>query len=140
MIADELKHALMNYHHMKRWKQLYDNKIEAVEYEMEGVKGINYNKEMAKGATQTNHEQRLLSLIEKKDKLIVASQYYNDMINEVESFINWVEEPYKQIIRDKYIHNFDDKYLLKKYHYTREAIRKIIIKLVDLYILSQELA
>lgn len=133
MTSEELKHSLMNYHNIKRWKQLNDNKIDEVVNNMKGVKGIRYDMEKSKGGSPVNQDKRMISLIEKKDKLMLASDYYQVMIDEVDNFIKWVEEPYKQIIRDKYIHEFDNDFITKKYHLSKSNIHYNIDRCISNY-------
>jgi len=38
MNAKELKNALMNYNHLKRWGDDYKSEVDKIIYEMEGVK------------------------------------------------------------------------------------------------------
>jgi len=96
MNAKELKNALMNYNHLKRWGDDYKSEVDKIIYEMEGVKGIRYDNEMSNSTE--NHDTKMLRLIAQKDKMIVEVKHYQNHIYEVSKFIDWLEEPYKQIV------------------------------------------
>ncbi len=69
------------------------------------------------------------------DELIASLKHYQRMIKAVDDFIYWLEEPYKQMLRDKYINRFELKYISKKYGYNDSAIYKIIKRNIKKYII-----
>lgn len=133
MTAEELKHALINYHQINKWWGVNTDEIICITYEMEGVKGIRYDKEISKGGSPINIDEKMLNLIALKDELIVASKHYQTMIYEVQKFIDWLEEPYKQMAIDKYIEEMSDTKLEHKYNYSARGIRYIMDNLVSKY-------
>lgn len=126
MCGDELKHALMNFHQIYRWWTDNSNRIDSIIHEMEGIKGIRYDREVSKGVTQINVDERMINLISKKDELIVSSKHYEKMVNEVYDFVEWLDEPYKSMIKDKYFKEISDTKLEKRYGYHRTQIWRII--------------
>ena len=134
MNAEELKHALMNYHQIYRWWTDNSNRIDAIIHEMEGVKGIRYDKEISKGGNPINFDERMLNLIAIKDELIVASKHYETMVCGVHDFIEQLEEPNKSMASDKYYDEMCDTKLEQKYNYSRMAIWRIIDGLIKSYI------
>ena len=134
MNAKELKNALMNYNHLKRWGDDYKSEVDKIIYEMEGVKGIRYDNEMSNSTE--NHDTKMLRLIEQKDKMIVEVKHYQNHVYEVSKFIDWLEEPYKQIVVDKHFNDLSDRKLELKYHYSSVGIWKIINRMIERYIKS----
>lgn len=137
MIGEELKHALINYHQVYRWWGVNSDRILCITYEMEGVKGIRYDKEMSKGGSPINIDEKMLNLIAIKDELIVASKHYEKMVNEVHDFIEWLEEPYKQMVIDKHFNDFSKTKMSIKYSYSEGHIYYIINGLIDKYTKSK---
>ncbi len=132
MTVEELKHALINYHNIHKWWQVNSNRIEAIINEMEGVKGIRYDKPMSKGASK-NLDQKQLQLIERKDKLIITNKHYEIQVMAVHDFIEWLEEPYKQIIIDKYFNDMNDTKLEHKHGYERSSVWHIVNRMINRY-------
>ncbi len=137
MTAEELKHALINYHQLYKWWGVNTDRILCITYEMEGVKGIRYDKEISKGGSPINIDEKMLNLIALKDELIVASKHYEKMVSEVQKFIEWLDEPYKQMVIDKHLNEYSKTKMARKYSYSERHIYRIIEKLVDEYLLSK---
>jgi len=133
MSGEELKHALMNYHQIYKWWEVNDVRIQAIIYEMEGVKGIRYDKEISKGGSPINFDEKMLNFIKIKDELIVSSKHYAHMVEEVHNFIAWLEEPFKTMVSDKYIGEMCNTKLEHKYNYSSRGIQYIIDGLVSKY-------
>lgn len=132
MTVEELKHALVNYNHINEWWEVNNLRIEAIIYEMEDVKGIRFDSEPTNA--KTDRQKKLIDLMEKKDKLILKNKYYFDVVNEVRDFIDWLDEPYKSMIIDKYLKEICDTKLEQKYHYTRMGMWKIVDRLANIYV------
>lgn len=137
MTAEELKHALINYHQVYKWWGVNTDRILCITYEMEGVKGIRYDKEISKGGSPINIDEKMLNLIALKDELIVASKHYQTMVYEVQKFIDWLDKPYKQMVIDKHLNEYSKTKMARKYSYSERHIYRIIEKLVDEYLLSK---
>lgn len=133
MTEAELKHALQYYRDIYRWWTENSNRIEAIINDLEGVKAIRTDKELEKPQV-TNRDPYILDLIEKKDKLIATSKHYEQMVSEVHDFIDWLDEPYKQMVIDKYFNEINDTKMELKYCYSRMQIWRIINYKVNDYI------
>lgn len=105
---------------------------------MEGVKGIRYDKEISKGGSPVNVDEKMLNLIALKDEVIVASKHYEKMVNEVQMFIEWLDEPYKQMVIDKHLNEFSKTKMARKYSYSERNIYYIIDNLIDKFIKSKD--
>ena len=138
MTAEELKHALINYHQVYKWWEVTTDRILCITYEMEGVKGIRYDKEVTSGGSPINVDEKMLNLIALKDELIVASKHYEKMVSEVHDFIEWLEEPYNQMVIDKHLNEFSKTKMARKYSYSERNIYYIIDNLIHKFIKSKD--
>lgn len=137
MTVEELKHALINFNSIMEWWEVNQMGVEAIIYEMEGVKGIRFDREPTQKA-DTNVDKRMLHLIEKKDELIIANKYYENTVNEVHNFIEWLEEPFKQMVIDKHLNEYSNTKMTRLYCYSQSHIYYLIDRLIEKYIKKQE--
>lgn len=66
--------------------------------------------------------------------LIIANKYYMNMLMFADKFIEWLDEPTKSMVKDKYINEIIEVELELEYGYTYRHIRKIINKYIDEYL------
>ena len=132
MTVEELKHALINYNHINQWWEVNNDRIQCIIYDMEDVKGIRFDSEPTNA--NTDRQKKLIDLIEKKEKLILKNKYYFDVVNEVRDFIEWLDEPYRSIIIDKYLNELSDSKLELKHGYERSSIWHIVNRMIQKYI------
>lgn len=102
MTVEELKHILFNLETIKELHEQSKRVIGAIDYEMEGVKGIRFDREPSK--MTIDRQSRLIELIEKKEKVNLKQEYYSNMIKEVKSFISSLDGREKRIIMSKFMH------------------------------------
>lgn len=126
----DIKHALRNYHKIRTHYQSIVNKIEAIEVQQTKTGGSVVK--MPDG--HTDNEQRKLGLIERKSKLQRELDIYEYYMSLSTDFINALREPYRSMVRNKYIDKITNDKLVEVYHYSRQSMDKIIKKLIERYI------
>lgn len=136
MTVEELKYALINYNRINQWWEVNNDRIQCIIYDMEDVKGIRFDSEPTNA--KTDRQKKLIDLIEKKEKLILKNKYYFEMVNEVRDFIEWLDEPYKQMVIDKHLNEFSKTKMARKYSYSERNIYYIIDNLIDKFIKSKD--
>ena len=114
MSGEELKHALQKYNRMIVWVKSNEERIIAITLYSEGME-------------------------ESKKELIVANHYYYTMLETVDDFILWLEEPIKSMVQDKYIKQLSDVELELDYNYCRMHMMRMIEDRANEYILKKML-
>jgi len=108
MSGEELKHALQKYNRMIVWVKSNEERIIAITLYSEGMEEL-------------------------KKKLIVENHYYYTMLETVDDFIKWLDEPIKSLAQDKYIKQLPDVELELDYNYCRSQIFRIIEDKIEIY-------
>ena len=130
MTEFDVKNALKNYHKLKNSIQRTLEKIEYIEVQQTKVGGSIIK--MPENSVQ--NDQRKLGLIERKSRLEKDLEMYRYYISIADEFIRLLQEPYKSLIRNKYIDRIENSKLSEVYHYSRQNIDKTINKLIERYI------
>ena len=131
MTVEELKHILFN---LETIKELYDQSqrvISAIDYEMEGVKGIRFDREPSK--MTNDRKTRLIELIEKKEKVNLKQEYYSNMLEEVKKFTNSLEGREKRIIISKFKHKKAIYQIADEHEITSKTVYNIINETIRNY-------
>ena len=102
MTVEELKHILFNLDTIQKLYEQSKLMIEVIDYRMEGVKGIMYHDEPTR--ISVDRQKRLIELMMKKDKVVLKQEYYSDMLNEVQRFINSLQGQEKAIVISRFKH------------------------------------
>lgn len=130
MTEHDVKLALQNYHKFKKSIQTTLNKIEMIEVQQTKTGGSIIR--MPDGST--NNEQRKLGLIERKTKLENDIEVYTYYIRLAEDFMGALKEPFRSLVRNKYVDKIKTDKLVEVYHYSRNGIMKVIDRLIERYI------
>lgn len=133
MTVEELKNALINFNNIFKWLEVNSLNYIAVIVNLEDVHAIRYDREVI-GSRMINKDPIKLELYDKKDKLDAKRKYYEDMIDEVNLFFNWLDKPCRDIAIDKYVNELSLKELSAKYNYHSSTIWRMLENRIDEYV------
>lgn len=133
MTVEELKNALINFNNIFKWLEVNSLNYIAVIVNLEDVHAIRYDREVI-GSRMINKDPIKLELYDKKDKLDAKRKYYEDMIDEVNLFFNWLDKPCREIAIDKYVNELSYKELAEKYNYNSSTIWRMLENRIDEYV------
>lgn len=98
--VEAYKNELKNMWFYMRMLTDIENDIELVEYDMSGVKGIDYSKEMGGTHNPEATEQRRLKLIEEYNRLVEKRKEIKDKQNSICKVLNAMETEDRNMIID----------------------------------------
>ena len=130
MTNEDVKEALLKYHDYKR--RVENANLELIAIITKQTKTGGSIIKIPENPTDRTHFQ--LKCIEEKDTINRKVHYWQDMILLAEGFINSLPEPYRSMVRDKYVNRLCDYKMEVKYHYDRKQIWRIIRKLIERYV------
>jgi hypothetical protein len=127
---EDFKHDLKSYNELKKGIEIFKEKLKDTQYQLERVGGgvVKVSKDQPK-EKKINYD-----LYEKKTKYEYMIDYYNLRIKEVHDFIEWLEEPYKSVVKDLYIHCFKYDKVAMRNNFSGTVVYKIIDKEIKKYI------
>lgn len=84
---DEFKDEMKYYAWLKYSIELMSNKLEVLEYDMSGVKGVDYEKEKASSSDEAKAERRL-NLIEEYNELLSKIDEYQKRLDRLDEVLD----------------------------------------------------
>lgn len=122
-LIENFKRDLRSYVVDLDYKRIYNEKLEALRYEMSGVKGIDYSKQ--KGSYNASNAFKmyfyLSTEIEKVEKLLEITK---KNIKKMEEYLDFFDEKEKKIIIDLWGNNIPYREVQIKHNYS--SIKKMI--------------
>lgn len=104
--------------------------LEALEYQLENVRAVSWNK-IGRKESLTDNSQITLALIEKKTNLEKKYQMYSLIVQDVNSFMIRLDEHDRQLIMDKYANSIPYYEMADKYNLTERAMRTEIKNIIE---------
>mgnify|MGYP001095559103 CR=1 FL=1 len=132
----DLKHDLKYYTELKQGILKLENDLRDVQYQLERV--------ISGGVVKVSHDQPKEKkvnyyLYETKAKLEADLIYLKNRLKKVDDFVFFLDEPYKSVVRDKYIYGFSYEKVAIRNNFSGTAIYKIIDTKIRKYIKNEEM-
>ena len=130
MEAFDVKTGLENYHHYLRSKKRIEEKIEILNAKRFKVGGSIAS--IPEGSS--SRDSMLISNGEKYERLTKELAIPTHYLNLVDEFIQWLEQPIKGLVDDKYINCLTNSEIETKYGMYKVKINREVSKSISLFV------
>ena len=100
------KSELKNLKYLQRVVLGFDNKLAEIDHQLIGVSAIDPSKEQSKSFSASNRDVYMLSLIDRKQRIIKERAQFVTRVNKVLSFLDELDFEDRKIVTDVYIKGY----------------------------------